>query len=371
MKQKSNQFGDVIITEFLSPDERYVIFLDELYDLKNKKKIGNIWEDFESLKFFLRYSFNTSELDRGIIESVNKILNGSIITESTESIKDLKPYIKEYLNEGVWDDFKSWASETGKSTVNGFKDFISKTQKGAGQLVDKISNSEWVEVIDLLKKGIHFFAKKLRDAMYSPVGIVLDTILVASGIGKSVQWIPWAIIVGLDIYELVKGDYESLFDHLLNTFFDVLGLVFTGAVAKGVKLTFKGVKNVEQLNQVVQSSPKLKQYFMKLPEILSKVSPKIQSAIKFLSTKFPKASNFLKGILSSIDGFINKMVSEFQKLLKPSVAIAGGASAGITAGLGTLSQDSESSEDTEYIGDDEFLSLEELPYNFDGQFLKV
>ena len=38
----STQF-DFVISDWLSPDEKYVIFLDELYDIQNKTKLGNIW----------------------------------------------------------------------------------------------------------------------------------------------------------------------------------------------------------------------------------------------------------------------------------------------------------------------------------------
>lgn len=344
--------NNIIITEFLSPDERYVIFFDDLYDIEKKINLGNIWENFDNLKFFLRYSFHKSDLDVTIKENAFKILNGSLITESTKDILKFKNEIKQYLNEGIWDNFKDWVEETGQSTVSGFKEFISKTKKGASDLVDKVSNAQWADVISLLGKGIHYFAKKLRDAMYHPVGLVLDAILVASGIGKSVQWIPWAIIVGLDIYELFTGDYESLFEHLLNTFFDVIGLVFTGIAAKGLKLTLKGVKSSTDLNRVISSNPTIKNYFSKLPEILNKVSPKLQSAINYLSTKFPKAANFLKSVLGMVDKFINKMITEFNKLLKPSVAIAGGITGGITAGVGTY----EKSKESEKLPD-EFLDI--------------
>jgi hypothetical protein len=93
--------NDILIPQLLSPDNRFVIFLDELYDIKNKRNLGNIWENFENLKFFLRYSFNNSELDKNIVESANKILNGHLITESVENILDFKPYIKEYLCDSV------------------------------------------------------------------------------------------------------------------------------------------------------------------------------------------------------------------------------------------------------------------------------
>jgi hypothetical protein len=47
---------DVVFTDWLSPDENYVIFLDELYDLENKKNLGNIWENFDTFKIFLKHS---------------------------------------------------------------------------------------------------------------------------------------------------------------------------------------------------------------------------------------------------------------------------------------------------------------------------
>ena len=53
--------NDIVISDWLSPDEKYCIFLDELYDVKNKKKLGNIWENFDNFKFFIRYS--TSEMN--------------------------------------------------------------------------------------------------------------------------------------------------------------------------------------------------------------------------------------------------------------------------------------------------------------------
>ena len=61
---------DVIITDWLSPDEKYVIFLDELYDITNKRKLGNIWENFDNLKFFLQHSFNVSNFKEGVSSSI-------------------------------------------------------------------------------------------------------------------------------------------------------------------------------------------------------------------------------------------------------------------------------------------------------------
>lgn len=362
--------NEVIIKEFLSPDEKYVIFLDELYDIENKKHLGNVWENFNNLTLFLRHSFQKSNLDKTIKENALKTLNSNLLTESSEDILKLKGEIKQYINEQVWDDFKDWAKETGQSAVSGFKEFISKTKKGASDLVDKVSNSQWADVLDLLKKGIYYFAKKLRDAMYHPVGLVLDAILVASGIGKSVQWIPWAIIVGLDIYELINGDYESLTVHLLNTLFDVIGLVVTGSVAAGLRLTFKGIKSAKGIKKAISSNPTVKKYISNLPKLLSKISPKLQSAINYLSSKFPKAADFLKDVMGMVDKFINKMITEFNKLLKPSVAVSGGVATAVTSGMDIYAKNAEKASPN---ADDDFSSFTEkdidkmlnTQYNFD------
>ena len=41
--------NDTLIVDCLSPDEKYVVFLDELYDIENKTKLGNIWENFDTI----------------------------------------------------------------------------------------------------------------------------------------------------------------------------------------------------------------------------------------------------------------------------------------------------------------------------------
>ena len=56
----SKNNDNVIITDWLSPDERYVIFLDELFDLNEKKSYGNIWEDVSNLVVFLEHTYRTS-----------------------------------------------------------------------------------------------------------------------------------------------------------------------------------------------------------------------------------------------------------------------------------------------------------------------
>jgi hypothetical protein len=333
---------DVIITDWLSPDEKYVIFLDELYDITNKRKLGNIWENFDNLKFFLQHSFNVSNLPKQLKESINSEINNLLITEGTKNLLSIKEDIKEFLNEGLWSSFKSWAAETGKSSWEGFKEFGKKMYKGAGDLIDKVSKGEWKQVFSLLGKGVLYLARKLRSAMYHPIGLILDAILVATGIGKAVQWIPWAIIVALDVYELVSGDSEEklpMWQQLLFLGVDILGLVFAGAMAKGARTTVKaavgGARTAEELVKVTAKNPTFKSLLTKMGEGLSKVPGKLSEAASYLSTKFPKGASFIKGILGKVGKFIKGLSDFISKALHTVAPGTSKLAKGTRAGVGT------------------------------------
>lgn len=338
----NNISEEIVITDWLSPDEKYIIFLDELYDIENKTKLGNIWEDFNNLKTFLSHSFAVSTLPKQIKEEAELILSSKLITESTKNISHLKSDFKVLLNEGLWSSFKNWAYETGKSTIEGFKEFAKKSVKGIGDIVDKISKGEWKEVFSLLGKGVLWLARKLRSAMYHPVGLILDAILVATGIGKAVQWIPWAIIVALDVYEMVSGNYEEnlpTWQRLLFLGVDVLGLVFAGAAAKSGRVALegavRGVKTAEELGVVAAKNSTVKNLLTKIGGAVEKVPGLLERAVNWLKTKFPMGAKFIGGILSKIGKFL-KGISNF--ISKALYTIAPGTSKlarGSRAAIGT------------------------------------
>lgn len=338
-----------IISDWLSPDERYCIFLDELYDINEKKLIGNIWENFEHFKFFIRYSTSVSNVSQDIKESIFGTLNNFVLTESVnEKILKNKHLIGQLLNEeGLFNKFVDWAKETGRSSIEGLRDFTSTIGKGAEKLFNSISNSDLKEIFELLSKGVIYLLKKLRDALYHPVGLVLDAILVASGIGKAFQWIPWALVVGLDIYEIFSGDYEgSLPMKLLFTLFDVVALVTTGAIAKGLRLSFKGITKVNDIVKLSNKNPQISQFFQKIPEYLKRMSPMMEKAINYLKNRFPKGANFLKNtILPKIDGFINKVIETFSKLFTKKVASAATVSTAATFGVDQMFKGEEFSDE--------------------------
>ena len=97
---QNNEINDFVISDWVSPDDKYVIFLDNLIDVQNKKLIGNIWENFDNFKLFLRHSFESSNKVSNIIkESIINDINNLVITESTQDYRFLKPYVKELIRE--------------------------------------------------------------------------------------------------------------------------------------------------------------------------------------------------------------------------------------------------------------------------------
>jgi hypothetical protein len=234
--------NDIVITDWLSPDEKYMIFLDELYDIDNKKNLGDIWSNPDNLILFLEHTYRVSPLKQSIKEHASNVFGRVMLTESNIDLTPLKPLIKQYLKEGLWDSFTGWVSKTAKSTVKGVSDFFVDSWEGIKKFGVAISKGDWNEIVSLLGKGVKWLARKLRQALYSPVGIVVDAILIATGVGKIAQAVAWAIVVALDIYEFASGDYEDdspMWMRILFFGIDILGLVFAGIAAKSAKSIIK------------------------------------------------------------------------------------------------------------------------------------
>lgn len=338
---------NIVITDWLSPDEKYCIFLDELYDIKNKKKLGDIWENsLENLKFFIRYSTSVSDLKKEIKESIYISLNNNLIVESYD-IGLLKENIKTLISEDWFSDATDWVSDKASDAMD--------VHRAAMDLV----KSKVPDVLTWVRQGVLFLARKLREAMYSTAGIIVDAILVATGIGKSVQWIPWAIILSLDIYELFSNDYEEpLWQKILFTLFDALALVTTGALAKGLRIGLKGATNMKQVSSLIMKNPKYRSIFAKIPEYLGKISPKLRQAIKYIKSKYPKGADLITKSLNKIDDFINLVYKEFGKVFSKPGLTAGATAAGIVYGMKKIGGDGIDTEEA-------INQIKEVPMDFE------
>lgn len=327
--------SNFVITDWLSPDEKYAIFLDELYDITNKVKIGNIWENFDNFKVFLKHSFEVAEnVPTHIKESTINSINNLTLTESTQNISHLKPYIKEMLmTEGVGDWVKGageWLKDEVKNAASGTTDFVSKSFSGIQKLVGGITSGQWSEVLNLIKNGAIYVARKIRSALYNPIGLILDAILVATGIGKSAQFVIWGIVVALDIYELISGNFEnsgeSFLIRLLFTGIDMIGLVSAGMAAKGSKMFIGSIfrkygTSTEGLSKAAKESPKFKSLLENMLTSASSSKGKMGEVSSFLKTKSPMLYNFVSKVLGGLGKFISKIINVIKTILGGSFKV--------------------------------------------------
>lgn len=338
---------NVAIVGALSLQENYVIFLDNLYDVKQKKLIGNIWESFDNFKIF--FNDTPKNLNESLI-NIQKEINSFVLLESKMNLQLFKSqFILMREQEGFMDKVTSgaknlgnWAVEKGKEAVQGTTNVIKKSVQGVKDAASKFSQGEWMDAIKIVGKGVLYLARKLRDALYHPVGMILDAILVASGIGKAAQFVIWAIVVILDIYELVSGNYpqgETFYSKLLFTGVDLIGLVFAGAAAKTAKGTIGNFvrsfgKSAETMKAGIKQSPKVQGIVKQMGESLNKAPNLINQASQYLAKKAPSIHKWMSGLMSGLSKFLKK-IADFLAFLGQGTIKAGGAVLSAPTKLGT------------------------------------
>jgi len=343
-----NHKPEYVILDWLSPNEDYAIFLDELFDIKNQTKLGNIWENFDNFKFFIKHSFDTAKnIPTDIKESVNESLNNLLLTESTQDFTRLKPFIKDIIiNEGFGDWMSSageWLKDTAKGAISGTGDFLSKSYQGVKGLINGISQGQWSDVLNLIGKGALFVARKIRSALYNPIGLILDAILVATGIGKGAQVVVWGVVVALDIYELMTGKFEdpneNYLTRLLFTGIDCIGLVTAGAAAKESEgiigdIIRKFGTSTEGLSNAVKTNGMFKSILEKINSVAGSVSSKMSSIASFLEKKSPMLYKFVSSILGGLNKFIQKIIDLVSGILGIGKKVISAPGKMIEKGLG-------------------------------------
>ena len=354
----SNNDNNFIITDMMSPDNRYFVFLDEMYDLQEQKKLGNFWDSIDNITLFLKHSFeNATDIPQNIRESCLRDLNKISLNESLNSdLYIIKEYAREMvkrlpLNEATWgewlykkgSDFASWLGKSVTDVVTDTTQMIKDAGTGLYNIAGAVMSGDVTKVLSLLGSGLIYFAQWLRRTMYNPVGIVLDSVLIATGIGKAVQWIPWAIIVALDVYELFnpeKSEHkdEPLWLKAITIGMDVLGLVMAGAAAKAAKTQLSALKSLvaqgpEAVAKVVAENPALKTTLTNMMKGVEKVPGFLEKAVDFLMKPFPKAAEWIKGLLGQIGSFITKFKQSLGLVFSKKGATVAGKEIAINYGI--------------------------------------
>ena len=318
----------------ITADERYFIMNDEVIDIQEKKLIGNLWESLDVFKTIFQNVKIVDENYQDLRESIISLP----ITESTEDLQQIKKLMLEFdimgKLKGWGSDFlnHTWVGNQLKDAGQGISDFVSKSWEGLKKLGIAISQGDWSEIMSLLGRGVLWVLRKLKNAMYSNLGMIVDAVLVATGVGKTVQWIPWALIVALDAYQLLNNDFPSdekedpMWLKFLFFGFDILGLISAGAVAKAAKLEAAGLKAVVSepgaVAKYLAKSPKLKGFIESISKGAKKVPEMLNHAVDSMAEKAPKTANFIKGITGGISKLLTQLEESLTELLGKSGAAA-------------------------------------------------
>jgi hypothetical protein len=343
LKEFAVDIDDVVICDWLSPDEKYVIFLDELYDLENKTKLGDIWKKPDNIILFLEHSFRVSKFKKSIKEHAQKTFSNILLTENVQDLSEIKPLMKQFLSESknAWDYFKDFVSNTAKETKTGVTNFVTDLGKGGYKLGSEILKGNWSEVWDLLKQGTKWVGRKIRQAVYSPVGIIIDTILIATEIGKVPQAIIWGIVVLVDIYEFVTGDYEHKDEPmwLRIAFFliDILGFVTAGVAAKtaraGLKAAISGGRGIEGFGNAIAKNPTFRELITNALKGLKDLPSKLASLTSTLGKGY--FGKLLKMGLSKVGDFVKWIIEGLKSTFKSGAMRQILVNVGIVSGIGT------------------------------------
>lgn len=308
-KQILKQHNSYVVSDYLfeceiSIDGRFLLFQDNMYDLIENKNYGYIFESIENIKMLFNkivIPTNFGPATKFICE-VKQILNSTLLNESVFNLELLKEQAKQ--EKSLWDKTKDWASDK----INKAETILK--EKGLGYL---------------LGQSALYIGRKVKGWLWSASGMIVDAFLVASGLGKSFQWIPWAIAFVTDVYQWASGDYgddtdfkeSSVFWKILTLGFEVLGMLSAGPVALAAKKLFGPVKALKSESQIatwISKNPAAKGTLEKISNLLGSVSGKLQGLSKYFQKSFPQLSKFISGAISKVGQFITKITDFLKKI---------------------------------------------------------
>ena len=318
--------GEVVVTDWISEDNKYAVFMDNLFDIENKQDLGNIWKSSDNLFLFLEHAFNVSSVPSIVKEEAQNFFSNRVLLESKMDLTPIKPIIKKMLKEDFWKDTwvgkglgyaGDWVKDTAVSTYTGITSTFQEAWEGIKAAGVAISKGDFKELFKLIGRGFLWAGRKIRSAAYSVVGMIIDAILIASapatlGGAKIAQMVVWAIIVMVDIYEFITGDYEDndspLWMRVLFFGCDVLGLVFAGAAAKAARVAIKGAVGGTKI--AAEMGPKI----AKNPTVMGLIKQMV-GAVKDLPAKLASVAGKL-GKTGFWGGLVGKAMSGVGKFIK-------------------------------------------------------
>lgn len=325
------QKRDYIFEACVTVDGRYFVVQDEVFDIQEQKTIGNLWGSLDVFKTI----FESIKLEDESYSQIRENFLSLPILESQQNLYGLRDILLEF---SFLQD--TWLGRQFKSAGDNIADFAKTSYEGVKKFGVAVSQGEWSNILTLLAQGVKYLLRKLKDAMYSNLGMIVDAILIASGVGVGATKIAWGLVVALDVYQITTNDWSE--DEINDPFwlkclflgFDILGFVSASAAAKAAKqgiMPLKAIANSpSKIAQYFEKNPKVKGMIVSMIEGMKSVPSRLQSLMTSIAKKSPKIANFIKGVFGKLGTLSTKFTESLQKLLGQSTGK--GASAGVKTG---------------------------------------
>jgi hypothetical protein len=305
----------VVFEAFITSDEKYFVMNDHVIDLHEKTNLGYIWE---SMDVFRTIFTNVKDDSKEFRELRESILSSPLLENNNQNLYELRDF---FLQEGFLDD--TWLGRKVKSAGEGVADFTSQAINKMEEFGVSISNSQFAEVMKAIGRGALWVLRKFKEAAYSTVGIIVDAILIATGIGKVAQVVFWALVTGLDVYQISTGDWEpagtETWVQWMDLTCDLIGLIGAGVAAKGARGLVKSIKSATELPKFIKGNKALMNIIGTIKGGVSSLVSKLTGMLKGLKGKWKPLDAFIDKIISMASSVMNNMRKFFNFLFPGSL----------------------------------------------------
>ena len=310
--KKSNIY---LFESMISVDGRYIIYQDEIYDNINQQSFGNVWESMDNFKML----FGNVKIDNPDYMVIRENILSLPILENKNTLYSIRD---SFINEDFFKD--TWVGNELKNAYTGTTDFLSTSWDGLKKMGVAISQGDWERIKTLLGKGILYLLRELKMALYSNIGMVVDAILIATGVGKMGTAVAWGLVTVLDIYQIISNDWspeeQGFPDWLkyLTLGFDLLGFGVASYVAITAKTAaaplLAAVRKPSLIRQILSKSPKLVGFLDSMLLNIKKL-PKFFNDLTLKLGHGSKLSKFISSILGKLGSVIEKFTNVISSLL--------------------------------------------------------
>jgi len=269
--------------------------------------------------------------EKGALAAINLISSKNVLDRVNQLIaSSARPYgsLKDWVNDEMSDidrdQYKAIWDRLGKLGYKGYvqNDFLAAT--GKGDVVGMVkSGFTWLK-----DKGIPWFFEKLREALGSTAGAILQQLLDYTGIGAIGVTVMWAALTLFDVWQISSG-----LGSWAKIFFSVIGLLSAGALAKAIGAYLKpffnmGGGTISSFFAKIAEKP----WFIKyVKPVVGWIGSKVSGAVGLLT----QAGEWIVKKLGStaIGGVVSKAAKFLQSIAEGIVKWAGAGAKAETQAL--------------------------------------